>query len=150
MSAYGACCTPASHFPKPGDRDPQRGTSFNNNRREARRPTFFSNRLRHASALVQNPSTISLREFVAVVFFLFALYRGFHAGARAHDLLSRQDVGLVCRGATALRCLWVHILYLFGIGFDWAAEVVPWGLVAVVLVFFGEEGIKMARGKAKR
>jgi hypothetical protein len=150
MSAYGACCTPASHFPKPDDRDHRRGTAFNNNQREARRPTFFSNRLRHVSALVQNPTTITFREFVAVVFFLFALYRGFSAGARTHDLLSRQDVSRVCPSMTALQCLWVHILYLFGIGYDWAAEVVPWALIAAVLVFFGEEGIKMAKGKTKR
>jgi len=149
MSCCGGC-TPASHFPSPRDRDHPRGTAFNNQRRQARRPTFFSNRLRHVSALAQNPSTITLREFAAVVFFLFALYRGFSAGARAHDLLARQDVGRVCAGRTALRCLQAHIFYLISIGFDWATEVVPWALVTVVLVFFGEEGIKMARGKTKR
>jgi len=147
MSCGG--CSAASHFPNPGDRDHQRGTAFNTHRREARRPTFFSNRLRYASALIQNPTTASFREFAAVLFLIFALYRGYFSGAEAHRLLARTDVALLCSGNTALSCLSRYIGLLVGIGWDWASEVVPWAFVAAVVVFFGEEGIRMIKGKVQ-
>ncbi len=150
MSQYGASCNPSSHFPDPNRRIEGAGRAIAPNRRVPRHPTFFSRRLYRVSNILQNPTTITLREFAILVLALFALYRGFVSGKRMYEILARQDVGLVCGGRTAMQCLWLHLWMCFWLGYEWASQIVPWIFVAAVLVFFGDEVLWAARRKLRR
>lgn len=148
-----SCCGggAAGMFPDPNNRSASgRAYQYNNPRRGPNpgRPTFYSARLRRASALVQDPTSISLRELAAVLFALFVLYRGFFTARDLRDLVFRRRVSEICPavadGASCLamyvRIAWfVHLWRL-------AADIVPWGVVVAAAVFLGELATAAARG----
>ncbi len=147
MSSCGASCNPSSHFPDPNDRTEGAGRAMGPGRREPRRSTFFSRRLYHASAILQDPTSINLRQFAFVALALFALFRGFVTSGRVYDLLARQDVGLVCARQTAMQCLRLYLWACFWMAYNWAGQIVPWVFVTAVLVFFGEEVLRAVKQK---
>lgn len=146
---HGGSCSPAAHFPDPNSRSSGGRRAIDNRGREPRRPTFFSRRLNHVSAVLQDPASMTLREFGILVFTLYALYRAFFAAGRTYDLLARQPVARICPRHTAMQCLRLYGWLGIGVGYDWAADVVPWAIVAVVLVFLGEEVLRATRTKLK-
>jgi hypothetical protein len=145
MSVPGTCgsCTPNDGNFRPGG-------SIPNYRREPRRQDSFSWWLHQASGALQNPSTVTLREAAIGIMFLYALVRACFTSASVYKVLAQQDVGLVCNGVTALQCLWRHIWILLWLGIEWAGQVVPWGILAVVVVFLGEEVVASRKPKPKK
>ncbi|KAL8334503.1 hypothetical protein RB598_008993 [Gaeumannomyces tritici] len=149
-----SCCGsgPAGMFPDPNSRSANgRAYQYNNPRRGANPPgrsTFHSARLRRASAIVQDPTSVSLREVVVFLFAAFVLYRGFFTARDLRDLVFRRRVSDVCLVAadgaaclaTYLNRVWfVHLWRL-------AADVVPWGVVVAAAVFVGELALASMRG----
>lgn len=150
MVCSGASCNPSAHFPKPGDRRNGAPLPVNGDmlaRREPRRPRFYSAHLDRVTDLVQQPASITFREFAILVLALFALYKGYFAGDRAYTVLARRDIGQVCRGATAMQCLRYHLWQLLWIACDWAGDVGMWLAAGAVAVFFGEEVFAKAKAQ---
>lgn len=152
MSCSSGACG-KSFFPLPPGGG---GGNFNpaaqpNNRRDrtSRRPTFFSRRMQHASAVIQDPASITFREFAYLVLAIFALYRGYFAATAAWGVLFRVDVNTMCYHRSFVGCGWDVLQYLGQIGWQWAFSVVPWALVGAVVVFFGEEAIEKLMGRRK-
>ncbi|EFX04379.1 hypothetical protein CMQ_1307 [Grosmannia clavigera kw1407] len=150
MSQYGACCNPEANFPDPNRRTGSAGRPITSNRdRQYRRSRFFSPRLLRVSEVLQNPMSISLREIIATVFVVFSLYHAYLAGGHMYEILALRDVGVVCNGASAMQCLRYHASLCLGLTFGWAANVVPWGILAVVAAFIGEELLRAVRRNVK-
>ncbi len=147
-----SCCSdsnPAAHFPNPNDRRGGRPEPFNGTalRRQGmkRHPRFFSERVQRASDIVQQPSSITLRELAMAAVVLYALYQAYFTSDRMYTILGRRNVGQVCAGATAMQCLRLHLWQLFWLAAEWAGSVVKWLLVGVVAAFIGEEIFVKAR-----
>ena len=154
MSCAGGACNPSSNFPSPNDRIHGNGHDMTNRPREGRRPTFFSRRIAHVSNravdIAQSPTSISLRETAIVLLVLYGLYRGYFATAQVYNLVAHQRVGVtMCFNSTLAMCLRETFWRIFGVGFNWTTEVLPWACVAIVTVFFGEEVIGGLKKKLK-
>ncbi|PSR78737.1 hypothetical protein BD289DRAFT_443457 [Coniella lustricola] len=110
----------------------------------------FSPLLHRISRLLQHPMQISFRELCILILVVYGLlYRGYIAASDIGTLLFEQSVSaldFVCFQRSVGGCMlevWWILLQVLG---RWAGEVVPWGIVAVVVVFLAEEVVLRRRG----
>jgi hypothetical protein len=113
-----------------------------------RRAAYFSKTLHTVSFLVQNPQYMTIRDVAILAWMLFALWRGYFAVLAIRTILVGRNVAMICPRTTAMGCLWVHVKDIFGAGFNWAADVTPWSILAILVVFFAEEGLNWAKGSS--
>ncbi|OAA55238.1 hypothetical protein SPI_08333 [Niveomyces insectorum RCEF 264] len=148
----GASCVPSANFPDPNNRfgGPPRALNSASRDRQPRRQRFFSRRLQRVSDIAHEPTSIRFRELVLLVFVLFASYKGYFVADRIYEALARRDVGRVCNGTTAMRCLQYHLWLCSWMWIGWLGEIVPWGVVGVVGVFLGEELLLKTRRFLKK
>ncbi|KAM7192428.1 hypothetical protein V8F20_008888 [Naviculisporaceae sp. PSN 640] len=107
-----------------------------------RRATYHNPTLRTISYKAQNPSSLTFRDFVILLFSLYALYRGFFTARDIYTWVFVHPVGRICPGGVSLGgCVWDSLWNIFVgfIGYGWAGYVVPWGFVAALGIFVGEE-----------
>lgn len=121
------------------------GATIQNGRiqRRRRRRQFFSFELHRISEVAQHPALVTFREVCVTVLVLYALFRfPALAGRRIRELIWEQEVQVLCFGRSFAGCGWGllwNVGYLVG---GWLKEVVAWGLVCVLVVFFGEEVLR--------
>lgn len=136
----GSCCGgQQSVFPDPRAQNRQGAGGTIRNGVVHRRATFFNRSLHHMSLLIQQPGQMRFWEAVVVVFTVYALYRGFFSVQDLGGLLFRADMGMLCRGQNAVMCAFMLMLRMGFVIWAWAGKVVPWGFVAAVVAFVGEE-----------
>lgn len=62
------------------------------------------------------------------------------------DLMVTRPVETVCRGKSFAKCGWDLVwMALFVQLRAWLGQVVPWGILCVVIVFVGEEVMRRSR-----
>ncbi|KAF3764308.1 hypothetical protein M406DRAFT_330653 [Cryphonectria parasitica EP155] len=91
------------------------------------RRRFFSFELYRVSRMIQHPTQMTFRELL------------YFTGSQILDLMAGQQAQDVCYRMSFAGCGWLllwKVLYLLG---DWLGLVVPWGLICVVVIFFGEQ-----------
>ncbi|KAK3988808.1 hypothetical protein QBC44DRAFT_381994 [Cladorrhinum sp. PSN332] len=116
--------------------------------RAPRRRTYFNQTIHEISVRFQYPDLISFREAVLAIVVLYATFKGVFAGMQVYDLLFVREVSSMCRGLSAMGCVWVYFTrYLFGVVLNWGSEVVPWAMLAAVFTFFGEEVLRKMKTK---
>ncbi|KAK0724607.1 hypothetical protein B0H67DRAFT_109190 [Lasiosphaeris hirsuta] len=118
---------------------------YREHRARQRRPAFYNSVLYEISFKIQNPDLITFRDTVAAILAVYYGYRGFLAVCAVHKLLLRDPMHKVCFGKSALGCLWKLMWMLMYILGGWIGHVIPWVLLAVLVVFFGEEVIRYLR-----
>ncbi|KAK4222811.1 hypothetical protein QBC38DRAFT_66716 [Podospora fimiseda] len=121
----------------------------NNGRdRAPRRPTYFNRTIHEISVRLQYPDLISFREVMLAIVVLYATFKAVFAGIKVYDLLFQREVSFMCRGLSAMGCVWIYFTrYLFGILLNWGSDVVPWAIFAAVVTFFGEEVLRKIKTK---
>lgn len=109
-----------------------------------RRSAFFSGRLYRVSELIQHPKRITFREFCFLIWLMYALVRGFFCVRSILVLVGYTDVNRVCgTGQSFHDCSWIVAWRNFDIVRIWLGEVVPWAILCVAVVFFGEVMMKV-------
>ncbi|KAK3321750.1 hypothetical protein B0H66DRAFT_180439 [Apodospora peruviana] len=118
----------------------------------ARRPTFFNETLHFASYKVQNPDTWTFREIVFALWGIYAfVWRGYWTTSSVYSLLFREPMSRACYNHSFVSCvatqMWRLVANILFMG--WGSRVMPWALVAGLIVFFGEEVGRWRRTSAK-
>ncbi|KAK4211990.1 hypothetical protein QBC37DRAFT_202816 [Rhypophila decipiens] len=107
-----------------------------------RRPTYHNPTLRSISYKAQNPSSITFRDVVILLFCVYAFgWQGYLTAQKIYALGFVYPVERVCSKLSVGGCLWAStwMVVVDILGRGWAAAVVPWAFVAALGVFVGEE-----------
>jgi len=148
----GPCCSPTPPVPKDFRHAPNPDAVQTAKPRPPRRRTFFNRTLHDVSLKAQYPSLLTFRDIITVLWVVYAVYHLSFAVRQTCWLLFSQPVGQACpsygygAGYSLVGCMWYAYRYqLVGAVYAWLAAVIPWAIVAVVTVFFGEEVIRRVR-----
>ncbi|KAK4166970.1 hypothetical protein QBC43DRAFT_312715 [Cladorrhinum sp. PSN259] len=147
----GACCPREGGPGGPHNIRPDPSFLQNDNLgrdRAPRRRTYFNQTVHEISVRLQYPDLISFREAVLAIVVLYTMYRGVFAGMKVYSILFERDISIMCRGVSAMGCVWwVLTRYLFPVFIGWGSETVPWAILAAVFTFFGEEVLRKLKTK---
>lgn len=107
--------------------------------RAHRRNAYFSGRLYRVSELIQHPTRITFRELCFLIWLIYALIRGVYCLRSIQTLLGYVDVSRLCGpGESFYSCSHTVAWRVFYIIWRWMAEVVPWAIFCVAVVFLGD------------
>ena len=116
------------------------GPTIQNGRMTRRRNAYFNRSLYRVSELIQRPAQITYREFCILVWAVYAFYMLFFSARDAWRLLAVANVHVVCGpGQSFLGCGQDMVRRMLYMSYLYLAEVVPWAILCVVVVFAGEE-----------